>query len=190
MIDAKSPCTGGHSARVGSYADAVAARIGIPADERRALRRAAILHDIGKLAVSSRVLEKPGKLDAEEWEAMRSHALQTTEILSRIGPFRALAVIAGSHHERLDGRGYPLGLDATLLAPETRVITVCDYYDALTADRSYRAAMPPEQAFAIMAGEVGSAIDGECFAALQAAIAAGEGALALPALPATLSAAC
>ena len=106
VIDAKSPYTGGHSERVGRYADAVAARIGVPAGERRALRRAAMLHDVGKLSVSCRVLEKPGKLDADEWEVMRSHALQTTEILKRIGPFRGLSLIAGSHHERLDGRGY------------------------------------------------------------------------------------
>jgi len=74
--------------------------------------------------------------------------------------------VAGAHHERLDGKGYPLGLDQMLIAPEARIITVCDFYDALTADRPYRAAMPVEKALAVMAGEVGHAIDGDCFAAL------------------------
>jgi len=166
VIDAKSPYTGGHSGRVGDYAHALGMTMGMAAEDTRRLRRAAILHDVGKLAVSSRVLEKPGPLDDDEWREMRSHAAHTTAILSRIGPLRDMAAVAGAHHERLDGKGYPLGLDQMLIAPEARIITVCDFYDALTADRPYRAAMPVEKALAVMAGEVGHAIDGDCFAAL------------------------
>ncbi|MHA6719934.1 HD-GYP domain-containing protein [Sphingomonas sp. RS6] len=166
VIDAKSPYTGGHSGRVGRYAQSLGAALGVGGADLRTLRRSAMLHDVGKLAVSSRVLEKPGKLDDLEWEEMRSHAAHTTAILSRIRPLRDMAAIAGAHHERLDGRGYPLGLDAMLIAREARIITVCDFYDALTADRPYRAAMPVEQALAVMAGEVDKAIDGDCFAAL------------------------
>lgn len=167
VIDAKSPFTGGHSTRVGDYAASVGRALGFAPGPVRELRRAAVLHDVGKLAVSSRILEKPGKLDEAEWDVMRNHAAQTTSILSRITPLRRMAAIAGAHHERLDGRGYPLGLDQLAIAREARIITVCDFYDALTADRPYRAAMPVDEALAIMAGEVGRAIDGDCFAALR-----------------------
>jgi len=170
VIDAKSPYTSGHSERVGEYAHALGGKLGMNGGDTRRLRRAAILHDVGKLAVSSRVLEKPGSLDEDEWREMRSHAEQTTAILSRIGPLREMASIAGAHHERLDGKGYPLGLNQMLISPEARIITVCDFYDALTADRPYRAAMPVEQALKIMAQEVGKAIYGPCFEALKAVL--------------------
>lgn len=189
VIDAKSPYTAGHSERVGHYCDAVACHLGIGPADRRALRRSAMLHDVGKLAVSSTVLEKPGKLDAAEWQAMQSHAAHTTAILGRIAPFRAMAAIAGSHHERLDGKGYPLGLTADLICTEARIITVGDFYDALTADRPYRAAMPPDQALAIIAGEVGRAVDPACFAALQDVVRAGIDPAPLPVTPPHLLAA-
>lgn len=186
VIDAKSPFTAGHSERVGAYTDALASHSGITGPARRSLRRAAILHDVGKLAVSSTVLEKPGKLDDAEWRMMQSHASHTTAILGRIAPFRAMAAIAGSHHERLDGKGYPLGLSAAMICTEARIISVCDFYDALTADRPYRGAMPIEQALGIMAGEVGKAIDPDCFAALREIVAAGMDAKPLPRTPTSL----
>lgn len=187
VIDAKSPYTGGHSERVGFYSDEVASHMGIAPDLRRVLRRAAMLHDVGKLSVSCAVLEKPGKLDAEEWEIMQAHAMQTSQILSRVRPLEAMAMIAGSHHERLDGKGYPLGLDATMLAPETRIITVCDFFDALTADRPYRSAMPIKKALGIMTDEVGNAIDGQCFEALRQVVADGLPERPLPKLSSEFS---
>ncbi len=186
VIDAKSPYTAGHSERVGIYCDALAGHIGIDPAERRSLRRAAMLHDVGKLGVSSAVLEKPGKLDAAEWHEMRGHAAHTTEILARIGPFRELAMVAGSHHERLDGKGYPLGLDAKTIATEARIITVCDFFDALTADRPYRSAMSTDKALEIMGSEVGNAIDPHCFAALRQLVAQGLGQAVLPKTPVIL----
>ena len=138
------------------------------------LRRAATLHDIGKLAVSSAILDKPGKLDDDEWETMQSHASYTADILGRIGVMSDMAMIAGSHHERLDGRGYPLGLDERSIAIESRIITVADIYDALTTDRPYRSAMSREKAMSILQSEVGSAVDEKCFAALQAVLSEGE----------------
>lgn len=171
VIDAKSPYTSGHSQRVGDYADRVGQIMGLEPSERRTLRRAAILHDVGKLGVSSRILEKPGKLDADEWHVMQNHAAQTTAILSRIAALRDMAMIAGAHHERLDGAGYPLQLDARSISRETRIITVCDFYDALTADRPYRAAMSHDEALAVMGAEVGKAIDADCFEALKLALA-------------------
>jgi putative nucleotidyltransferase with HDIG domain len=172
VIDAKSPFTGGHSARVGHYTLGVARELGMDAERVRRLRRAAVLHDVGKLGVSSRILEKPGKLDDGEWIEMRSHAGLTGEILGRVGVMRDLAMIAAAHHERLDGKGYPLSLDQSAIALESRIITVADIYDALTADRPYRAAMPIDQALGILDEEAGPAVDPACLAALKTVIAA------------------
>lgn len=174
VIDAKSPYTAGHSERVGGYANHLARTMGMADEDRRALRRAAILHDIGKLGVSSAILEKPGKLDADEWHVMQNHANHTTEILGRVSALRDMALIAGSHHERLDGAGYPLRLDGRMLSLQTRIITVCDFFDALTADRPYRAAMSVEKALAIIEREVGTAVDANCFATLRDAVLSGE----------------
>jgi HD-GYP domain-containing protein (c-di-GMP phosphodiesterase class II) len=167
VIDAKSPFTAGHSARVADYAERLGTRLGVLPSRLRRLRRAATLHDIGKLGVSSAILEKPGKLDDEEWAEMRTHASHTQAILGRIGALADLAPIAAAHHERLDGKGYPLGLSGDALNRETRIITLCDFYDALTADRPYRPAMPVERALSGMAGEVGGALDPEGFEALS-----------------------
>jgi putative nucleotidyltransferase with HDIG domain len=173
VIDAKSPWTGGHSERVSLFADLIAQQLGFREDARRILRRAAMLHDVGKLGVSNRILDKPGRLDPEEWTAMQSHASLTTNILSRIGVMRDMAMIAGSHHERLDGRGYPIGLTAPLICMETRIITTADFFDALTADRPYRGAMSVERALEVMEAEVGRGVDPGCFAALKTIVARG-----------------
>ena len=174
VIDAKSPYTAGHSERVGMIADKIAGHLGMDDQSRRVLRRAAILHDVGKLGVSSAILEKPGKLDAEEWAIMQSHAAHTTNILGQIGVMSDMAMIAGSHHERLDGKGYPLGLDERSIALESRIITVADIYDALTTDRPYRTAMSTEKAMAILQSEVGVAVDQRCFEALKFLVAEGQ----------------
>jgi HD-GYP domain-containing protein (c-di-GMP phosphodiesterase class II) len=186
VIDAKSPYTGGHSERVALLTDRIGARLRIAAPERRRLVRCAMLHDIGKLGVNNRILDKPGRLDPDEWAIMQAHATITTDILSRIGVMRDMALIAGSHHERLDGTGYPLGLDDTTISMETRIVSVADFFDALTADRPYRAAMPVDRALGIMANEVGDAIDGDCFDALEAIVANGIPKAPLPQTPAAL----
>lgn len=170
VIDAKSPYTAGHSSRVAEFAAAIGDRMGALPNRRRWLHRAALLHDIGKLGVSNAILDKPGKLDDAEWEVMRTHASHTQEILGRIGALTDLAPIAAAHHERLDGAGYPLGLSEREITRETRIITICDFYDALTADRPYRSAMPSDHALAIIEGEVGRAIDGDCFDALRGVV--------------------
>ena len=185
VIDAKSPYTGGHSARVADVARAIADEVGIEPSEARRLWRAAILHDIGKLGVSNRVLDKPGKLDDLEWGEMRHHAALSTEILSRVTAMHDLAVVAGSHHERLDGRGYPLGLDWRTISVATRIITVADIFDALTADRPYRAAMPLSEAFAILDAETGDVVDATIVAALKSVVASGRLG-GLPAIPTAL----
>lgn len=178
IIDAKSPFTSGHSERVAVYADMVAAELGYTPERRRWLKRAALLHDVGKLGVSNAILDKNGKLDEAEWQDMRSHASLSETILSRVAVFHDMARIGGGHHERLDGRGYPRGLKGDAIAPETRIVSVADVFDALTADRPYRAAMPLEKALEIMRADLGTAFDPACFAALERALTAIEGDLA------------
>jgi HD-GYP domain-containing protein (c-di-GMP phosphodiesterase class II) len=170
IVDAKSSFTSGHSRRVTQYADTIAATLGLIAGHRRWLRRAALLHDIGKLGVSTSILDKPGKLDAEEWVEMKRHAALTEDILSRMSAFRDMAPIAGAHHERLDGKGYPKGLSGEAISLETRIITAGDIFDALTARRPYREAMPISDALGLMEQERDTAVDGMCLNALQAAM--------------------
>jgi HD-GYP domain-containing protein (c-di-GMP phosphodiesterase class II) len=123
---------------------------------------------VGKLGVSNAVLDKPGSLDDSEWAQVRAHARHTEEILGRIGAFGELARVAGAHHERLDGTGYPHRLAADAISLETRIITVADIFDALSAERPYRAAVPVAQTLDMMARTVGPAIDARCFEALRA----------------------
>ncbi|TAH41283.1 MAG: HD-GYP domain-containing protein [Betaproteobacteria bacterium] len=170
VVDAKSPYTQGHSVRVALYTDLIAEQLGLPMARRRWLKRGALLHDVGKLGVSNAVLDKPGKLDDAEWEAVRRHAAFTESILSRIGVFDELARVSGAHHERLDGKGYPRGLSAHDIALETRIITTADIFDAITAERPYRAAVPIPKTLEIMADNVGTAIDARCFDALKRAL--------------------
>ena len=103
---------------------------------------------------------------------MKSHAALSEMILSRIAAFRDLAPVAAAHHERLDGKGYPRGLKGDQIVLETRIITTADIFDAMTADRPYRAAMPISKALALMRDSVGSAIDPDCLSALRQAIGA------------------
>lgn len=170
IVDAKSHFTYGHSERVGQYADAISRRLGHSEAHTAWIRRGALLHDLGKLGVSNAVLDKPEKLNAAEWAQVRRHPALTEDILARIEPFTALARVAGAHHEHLDGYGYPRGLKGSEIRLETRIITTADIFDALTAVRHYRKAMPIDQALAIMEQETGTAIDANCLAALREAI--------------------
>ncbi|MBU6258587.1 MAG: HD domain-containing protein [Burkholderiales bacterium] len=174
VVDSKSPYTRGHSERVARYADAIASRLDVAAPRRRWLRRAALLHDLGKLGVSNAVLDKPAALDAAEWAEVRLHPGHTEAILGRIEAFGELASVAGAHHERLDGGGYPRGLAGDAIRLETRIITVADIFDAISAQRPYRAAVPLPRTLEMMATTVGSAIDPLCFEALREAARGGE----------------
>ncbi|MEO6410766.1 MAG: HD domain-containing phosphohydrolase [Burkholderiaceae bacterium] len=171
VVDAKSPFTSGHSERVAHYADQVARRLGMSDARRRWLRRAALLHDVGKLGVSNAVLDKPGKLDADEWDAVRLHARYTQDILGRIDAFAELAQVAAAHHERLDGGGYPNRISGNAISLETRIITTADIFDAISAQRPYRDAVPIDKTLAIMAQTVGTALDPLCFDALRQVVA-------------------
>ncbi|MBM1172873.1 HD-GYP domain-containing protein [Microvirga arabica] len=175
VVDSKSPYTSGHSDRVAFFADLIAGEMGFDEAGRRSLRRAALLHDIGKLGVSNEILDKPGKLDETEMAAMRHHALHSETILSRIRAFEGLARIGGAHHERLDGKGYPRRLKGDEIGRETRIISVADVFDALTADRPYRAAMPVSKAMGILEADIGAAFDPACVDALRRALDRIEG---------------
>jgi HD-GYP domain-containing protein (c-di-GMP phosphodiesterase class II) len=170
VVDSKSPYTSGHSERVTLFTDMIAEELGLSLERRRWLKRAALLHDIGKLGVSNTILDKPGKLDDAEWAVMKMHATHSESILSRIAVFGDLAVVAGAHHERLDGKGYPRGLTGDRIAFETRIITTADIFDALTADRPYRKAFSVSKALAIMSEDIGTAIDADCFEAIKRAM--------------------
>jgi HD-GYP domain-containing protein (c-di-GMP phosphodiesterase class II) len=148
----------------------IAEALGLSEQRRRWLKRGALLHDVGKLGVSNSVLDKAGALDRAEWDAVKLHAAYTETILGRITPFRELAAIAGAHHERLDGTGYPRGLSGADIRIETRIITTADVFDAITAARPYRGAIPIPQALEMMAKTVGTALDADCFAALTRAV--------------------
>jgi putative nucleotidyltransferase with HDIG domain len=171
VVDAKSSLTADHSRRVTLYADMIAEELGFDPQHRRRLRRAGLLHDIGKLAVSNRILDKPGKPDEAEWQAIRAHPVHGEAILARVPAFRDIAPLAGGHHERLDGRGYPRGLKGEEICVETRILTAADVFDALSADRPYRPAMPIAEALAILDKDTGAAFDADCVAALKRGLA-------------------
>jgi putative nucleotidyltransferase with HDIG domain len=167
IIDAKSPFTACHSQRVAEIADGVASVLEFDVAQRRVLRRAALLHDIGKLAISNRILDKPGKLSDDEFQVIRTHPAYTLSILERAPCFAELADLAANHHERLDGSGYPRSLDAHALDRPMRVLAVADVYEALTADRPYRGPLPIEEALALIDREVPQHLDAEARNALE-----------------------
>lgn len=171
VVDAKSPFTADHSNRVTLYTDMIAEEMGLAPDHRRWLRRAALLHDLGKLGVSNQVLDKPGKPDEAEWASIRSHPVESEAILKRVEAFRDIAPVAAAHHERLDGKGYPYGLMGDDICLEARILTVADVFDALSADRPYRAAMPISKALSILDQDAGTAFDPACIAALKSGLA-------------------
>lgn len=170
VIDSKSPFTRGHSDRVATFTDLIAEEIGLDEKHRSWLRRAALLHDIGKLAISNTILDKPAKLDDAEFALIKTHPVHSASILAGVSAFSDMAGIAGGHHERLDGKGYPHGLKGDEISMDTRIVTIADVFDALTADRPYRKAMTPLEAFGIMDADVGRAFDPACYAALKSAL--------------------
>ena len=161
IIDAKSSFTASHSTRVTGYAVEMGRLLDFAPNRLATLRRAALLHDIGKLGVPTHVLEKPGKLSEEEFGAIRSHPAHTERILGMIRGFDRVTEIAAAHHERLDGRGYHRGVPGERLDLEMRILAVADVFDALSAERPYRGAMDMDETFAIMEKEAGAALDAD-----------------------------
>jgi putative nucleotidyltransferase with HDIG domain len=167
VVDAKSPWTFQHSTRVAEITVGIAQQFGCSPELERDLRRAALLHDIGKLGVSNLILDKPGKPTDDEMAQIKMHPAYTEQILRQVAALQKLADVAAAHHERLDGRGYHRGLTAAELPWAARVLTVADMCEAMSAKRPYRDAMPWSRIEDIMLRDVGSAIDADCFHALQ-----------------------
>jgi putative nucleotidyltransferase with HDIG domain len=167
VVDAKSPFTYRHSVGVMDAAIAIGNVLGLSADRLRLLRRAALLHDIGKLSISNTILDKPTRLSDEELAIIKIHPGLSAEILGHISAFGEIAVITGEHHEKLDGSGYPNGLCKADLSLESRLIAVADIYGALSEKRPYREALIPAQITAIMDRDIPHKLDAACYEALR-----------------------
>jgi putative nucleotidyltransferase with HDIG domain len=167
VIDAKSPFTYRHSTGVAGAAVAIAQSLDLSESQVATIRRAALLHDVGKLSVPNTILDKPDKLTNEEWTVVRRHPYYSHEILRRIPGFSDLSEIAASHHEKLDGSGYFRNMSAEHLSLPARILVVADIYDALAAKRPYRDALPFETVLGIISKEVPRALDASCFEALK-----------------------
>jgi HD-GYP domain-containing protein (c-di-GMP phosphodiesterase class II) len=170
IVDAKSPWTYHHSDRTSLIATDMGAVLGLGTAELGDLRRAGLLHDVGKLAVSNRILDKPAGLTVAEFERVKEHPLFTQWVLERVSCFEELAPVASAHHERLDGGGYPHGLAADELTLPMRILAIADVYEALTADRPYRHALADEDALDIIRLDVPHRLDAEAFGALETVV--------------------
>jgi putative nucleotidyltransferase with HDIG domain len=167
IVDAKSPFTYNHSNGVANAAVVIARRLDFQPERVLFIRHAALLHDLGKMAVSNSILEKAGKPDDAEWQVLREHPAHTWTILRSVKGFEELSEVAASHHEKLNGRGYHRGLCAEQLSTEARILVVADIFDALSAQRPYREALPLEKVFGIMRQDVPHALDAACVEALE-----------------------
>lgn len=157
----KDDDTGVHIVRIGFLAEALARHLGQSRAYATLLRKAAPMHDIGKIGIPDNVLKKPGKLDPAEREIMNQHPAIGADILgkSRIALFQMASEIALAHHERWDGKGYPSGLAGEDIPLSGRIVTVVDFYDALTMDRVYREAFSNDKALEMLLAERGRAFD-------------------------------
>ena len=158
-IEAKDQTTHDHLQRVRVYAIEVAKELGMEGSELEALHAAALLHDIGKLAVPEHIISKPGRLTPEEFEKMKIHTLVGAEILERVRFPYPVVPIVRAHHEKWDGTGYPMGLKATEIPLGARILSAVDYLDALASDRQYRRALPLQEVMQQLSAESGKAFD-------------------------------
>lgn len=152
-LEVKDLYTRGHSERVSNLAEALGGAVGLGAQERRNLKRAGLLHDIGKIGIPLDYLRKPGKLTTEEYETVKQHPSIGFDICKPLRTMAPLIALIRGHHEQLSGRGYPDGLKGDEIPLPLRCLTIADVYDALTSDRPYRGAMTADSAFRIMREE-------------------------------------
>jgi putative nucleotidyltransferase with HDIG domain len=166
-IEAKDENTGEHLQRVRVYCTELAKDLELSEDETEALRAAAVLHDIGKLAVPEHIISKPGRLTPEEFEKMKIHPIVGAEILERVHFPYPVVPIVRAHHEKWDGSGYPDGLAGEAIPIGARILTAVDCFDALASDRQYRKALPLDQAMAKVVEDAGKSFDPRVVKILQ-----------------------
>lgn len=160
-LEARDPYTHGHSHRVGAYSCWIAEDLDFSPEDLDILLHGGILHDIGKIAVREEVLNKPGRLTAEEYEHIKIHPTVGYNILRQINDLDAILPIVLSHHERIDGKGYPHGTPGEDIPLNARIAAIADTFDALTSNRPYRDGMPVDKAIAILESVKGSQLDSE-----------------------------
>jgi putative nucleotidyltransferase with HDIG domain len=171
VVEADDSYTGEHCKDVVRLALDVARRLGLDLNKQRHVEFAALLHDVGKIAVPKDIVNKPGKLDEREWEIIKTHTVEGQKMLERVGGFmREVGEIVRSHHERWDGGGYPDGLSAEAVPLEARIVSCCDAFNAMTTTRSYRKAMPIPVAVEELRVNAGSQFDPHVVDALVAVI--------------------
>ncbi len=156
MLEARDPFTGGHSRRVAAYAARLAKHLGQTPDIVEEVRKAAVLHDIGKISLPDGILLKPGPLTPDEWREIRKHPTVGAELISKVSGLSSLAPLVRGHHERWDGQGYPDGLAGDEIPLSIRILAVADAFDAITTTRAYREAKSPAQACDILREGAGS----------------------------------
>ena len=167
-LESKDPYTHGHSQRVHQYALGIARELHLPADQIEQIGRAALLHDLGKIGVSEQIVDKPGPMTDEEFKLMAQHPSEGARIIQALSFLEHLAPVVRSHHERLDGTGYPNGTKEQNIPLAARIIAVADTADAMTSDRSYRKALPAEEMLAELERVSGQQLDPQCVQAFLA----------------------
>src|SRR5581483_799103 len=177
VVEADDGYTGEHSKGVVALALEVGEHLGLDGERTRNLEFAALLHDVGKIAVPKEIINKPGQLSPEEWTVIKTHTVEGERMLSRVGGFmREVGMIVRSHHERWDGGGYPDGLAGEEIPLEARIITCCDSWNAMRTDRSYRRALPAEAAIEELRSGSGTQFDPCVVDALLTLVAPAESA--------------
>jgi putative nucleotidyltransferase with HDIG domain len=173
-LDARDQYTAGHSAAVAIYAQDIAQRMGLPEEKQELVHLCGLVHDIGKIGLPAGLLEKPGPLTLEERRQMEQHSEIGERILRNVDDYSEIADIVRSHHERIDGMGYPDGLHGQEIPLLARIIGVADAYDAMTSDRPYREALPSRVARMRLAQAVETQFDTTVVAAFEAILAAAD----------------
>jgi len=168
-LDIRDTGTPGHCHAVGRYAEITATQLGLPTEQVERVRLAGVVHDVGKIGVSDRVLAKPGPLDADEWREMRTHPEIGARLLAH-SEFDDLRAWVLAHHERPDGRGYPNRLAGAEIPLEARIVAVADAFEAMTADRAYRSALGEEAARAELEAGAGTQFDADVVSAFLTAL--------------------
>lgn len=172
-LDARDRYTAGHSRRVSDYSEATAKALQLNESDTEDIRMAALLHDIGKIGIADSVLQKPGKLTAEEFDLIKEHPSIGRRILQEVHGFERYVPIVELHHENWDGSGYPRGLQGEETPLGARIVHVVDAFDAMTTDRPYRAGMTQQEAVAILRKYAGTQFDVQAVAAFTSLVEAG-----------------